>query len=196
MQPMGMNETKSQGWGGKRAGAGRRRRSERRVSHGSRPRHSREYPVHVTLRVRKGVPSLRGSKLFRRLHSAFAKARDRFGMTLAHYSVQGNHVHLIVEANDRRALTRGVQGLAIRIAKAVNRLHERRGSVFDERYHARALRTPIQVRRAIVYVLFNERHHLAQRGLSLPPWWLDPCSSAHELLAEGRLETLRRAQLR
>jgi REP element-mobilizing transposase RayT len=123
---------------------------------------------------------LRGSKLFRRLRSAFAKARDRFGMTLAHYSVQGNHVHLIVEANDRRALTRGVQGLAIRIAKAVNRLHERRGSVFDERYHARALRTPIQVRRALVYVLFNERHHLAQRGLSLPAWWLDPCSSAHE----------------
>jgi hypothetical protein len=114
------------------------------------------------------------------LRSAFTTARARFGMTLAHYSVQGNHVHLIVEANDQRALTRGIQGLAIRLAKAVNRVHERRGSVFDERYHARALRTPVQVRRALVYVLFNERHHLAQRGLSLPPWWLDPCSSAHE----------------
>jgi hypothetical protein len=66
------------------------------------------------------------------------------------------------------------------VAKAVNRLHSRRGRVFAERYHARPLRSPIEVRRALVHVLFNERHHLAQRGLSLPPWWLDACSSARE----------------
>jgi hypothetical protein len=137
--------------------------------------------MHVTLRVRPDVPSLRGSKLFRRIRGAFTKARHRFGMTLAHYSVQRNHLHLIVEANDRRALARGIQGLATRIAKAVNRVHERRGPVFVERYYARPLRTALQVKRALVYVLFNERHHLARRGLSLPCWWLDPCSSIREL---------------
>lgn len=150
------------------------------MAHKARPAHSKHLPVHVTLRLRAGVPSLRGSKLFRRLRAAFREARERFGFTLAHYAVQGNHMHLLVEANDRRALARGVQGLAIRVARAVNRVHARRGRVFAERYHARPLRSPLEVRRALVYVLFNERHHLAQRGLSLPPWWLDPCSSALE----------------
>lgn len=177
----GQQARTARNWGGRREGAGRPRRSRETIAHSTRPKHFRDYPLHVTLHVRKGVPTLRGSKLFRRIRGAFIKARNRFGMTLAHYSVQGNHVHLIVEANDRRALSRGIQGLAVRIAKAVNRVHGRRGSVFSERYYARPLRTALQVKRALIYVLFNERHHLAQRGLSLPCWWLDPCSSIREL---------------
>ncbi len=167
-------------WGGARAGAGRPKNSAETVKHAVRPVHSKHHPVHVTLRLRAQAPNLRGSKLFRQLRAAFAQGRERFGFRLAHYSVQGNHLHLIVEASCRRALSRGLQGLTIRIARTVNRVSLRRGGVFAERYHARALRTPIEVRRALVYVLFNERHHLAERGRSLPPWWLDPCSSAAE----------------
>lgn len=132
------------------------------------------------MRLRPGVPSLRGGRLFRRLRASFAEARDRFGVRLTNYSVQGNHVHLIVEARGEASLSRGMQGLSIRIAKAVNRVHARRGPVFEQRYYARALTTRLQVRRALVYVLFNDRHHLAARGRSLPHWWLDKCSSAHE----------------
>jgi REP element-mobilizing transposase RayT len=150
------------------------------VPHGRRPHHSRHHPVHVTLRVCKGAPNLRGSRLFRRIRAAFAKARDRFGFRLSHYSVQGNHIHLIAEAAGTRALSRGIQGLSIRIAKAVNRVHTRRGRVFERRYFARPLATRLQVRRALIYVLFNDRHHIAQRGLSLPCWSLDKCSSASE----------------
>lgn len=167
-------------WGGKRPGAGRPHRSSETVKHAARPAHSRHVPVHITLRMREGTPSLRGSRLFRQLRGCFAKARERFGFRLVHYSVQGNHLHLIVEATDRRALCRGIQGLSIRVARTVNRVHGRKGKVFAERYHARWLHTPLEVRRALVYVLFNERHHLAARGLSLPPWWLDTCSSARE----------------
>jgi REP element-mobilizing transposase RayT len=167
-------------WGGKRAGAGRPKKTAETVPHARRPGHAEAHPVHVTLHVRKGVPSLRGSRLFRRLRTAFQQGRERFGFRLAHYSVQGNHLHFIAEAQDQRALSRGMQGLAIRIAKAVNRVHARRGTVFSERYFSRALKTALHVRRALVYVLFNERHHLAQCGLSLPPWWLDACSSAAE----------------
>ena len=150
------------------------------VTHGRRPPQSTLYPVHVTMRLRPGVPSLRGSRLFRRLRASFAQARNRFGMRLTNYSVQGNHLHLIVEASGEAALSRGMQGLNIRIAKAVNRVHARRGPVFEQRYYARPLTTRLQVRRALVYVLFNDRHHLASRRLSLPHWWLDRCSSAHE----------------
>lgn len=170
----------SRNWGGRREGAGRKRKSAGAVPHAARPRHARHYPLHVTWRVRRGIPSLRHARLIQRLRAAFATARERFGFRLAHYSVQGNHLHLIVEAYDGRALSRGLQGLGIRIAKAVNRVHDRRGPVLAQRYYARPLTNALHVRRALVYVLFNERHHLAQRGLSLPPWWLDACSSAHE----------------
>jgi REP element-mobilizing transposase RayT len=176
-----MHETRGRGWGGRRVGAGRPRRSGKNfASHARRPAHRREHPVHVTLRVAEDAPSLRGSRLIRRLRAAFRLGRDRFGFRLAHYSVQGNHIHLIVEAHDKRALKRGLQGLAVRLARAVNRVHARRGRVFSRRYYAKPLLTPLQVRRALVYVLFNERRHLRQRRLSLPPWWLDSCSSARE----------------
>ena len=172
------------GWGGARRGAGAPKKrlaaGAGRVGHLSRPRHSRHHPVHVTLRVTAGLPSLRHRRLRRTVFGAFGAGAERFGFRLVHFSVQSNHLHLVVEANDRRALTRGMQGLAIRVAKAINRRLQRRGKVFADRYHARALRSPREVRHALRYVLLNAQRHgvggggAAQR--SLP--WLDPCSSA------------------
>jgi hypothetical protein len=66
---------------------------------------------------------------------------------------------LIVEAEDRRALSRGVQGVLIRIARSLNRLWGRRGRVFGDRFHERELSSPRQVRNALVYVLQNSRKH-------------------------------------
>jgi hypothetical protein len=88
------------------------------------------------------------------------------------FSAQADHVHLIVEADANAALVRGLQGLAIRLARAVNRLLGRRGRVWADRYHARQLRTPKEVRYALVYVLNNWHKHLPGVG------GLDPCSSA------------------
>jgi hypothetical protein len=155
------------------------------VPHGARPKHSRHHPVHVTLRVRDGVPNLRGKRAFKVIKKALGlantcgKHHEHFYVT--HYSVQSNHLHLVVEATNSEHLSRGMQGLAIRLARRLNRALERRGPLFAERYHARALRTPREVRRALAYVLLNERRHLkAERGLTLPPWYFDPCSSAAE----------------
>ena len=76
------------------------------------------------------------------------------------YSIQSSHVHLLCEAVDRAALSKGMQGLLIRISKALNKLWERRGSVFTERYHEHILRTPREVRNALAYVLNNVWRHL------------------------------------
>jgi len=90
-----------------------------------------------------------------------------------HFSAQSDHVHLLVEASDRDTLIRGVWGLAVRIARAVNRALGRKGTVWGDRYHVRALRTPREVRSALLYVLQNFRKH--GRG----PGTIDPCSSAN-----------------
>jgi len=91
-----------------------------------------------------------------------------------HFTIQGNHLHFICEADDRMRLSRGMQGLAILVAKRLNRRLDRKGKLFAERYHARILRSPRQVRNALVYVLNNSRRH----DTTISKYWVDPLSSA------------------
>src|SRR5712691_11838591 len=136
-------------YGGRRDGAGRPR--GHRVSHDERPRFARRTPVHVTLRVKRHVWNLRSGRSWRRIRRAFEKARGRFGARLIEYSVQGNHLHLIIEADDDVALSRAMQGLCIRLAKALNALMSRTGTVFDDHYFSRLLKSPTELVRAIAY---------------------------------------------
>jgi hypothetical protein len=121
----------------------------------------------VTLRVRPGVPSLRGGALVREWRRSLAEANERGDFRVAHYSLQGDHAHLIVEAGGKEALGRGMMSIGTRLARAVNRVDRRSGPVLDGRYHHRSLRSPREVRRARAYVLLNARRHLAKsRGIS------------------------------
>jgi REP element-mobilizing transposase RayT len=114
-------------WGGKRKGAGRPKKGRGGVSHLRRPTLSVHHPVHVTLRCVTGLPSLRRRQLRKVIFRAFGAGSERFGFRLVHFSVQSNHVHLICEADDARALARGMQGLSIRLAKGLNRGAKRFG---------------------------------------------------------------------
>jgi hypothetical protein len=91
---------------------------------------------------------------------------------VAHFSIQTNHLHLIIESTDAKALADGMRGLGVRLARAVNRVLGRRGPLAVDRYHAHPLRTPREVRHAIVYVLANARKHGTLTS------GLDPLSSA------------------
>jgi putative transposase len=169
-------------WGGARRGAGRPPKGARAgVSHLRRHAHAARHPLHVTLKLVDGVESLRGSKLFPEVRAALAAGKQRSGFRLVHFSVQRDHVHLIAEAQDRRALARGVQGLSIRLARTVNRRLGRRGRLFADRYHSRALKTPREVRLALRYVFGNVKKHGSTHdggARSVPFGFVDPCSSA------------------
>lgn len=125
---------------------------------------SRHAVAHVTLKVRAGLRSLRDVRIVHELETTFREAAERGDFRLAHYTIQPDHVHLLVEADDRRALARGMMALASRVARAVNRVLRRRGRVLRDRYHLRVLRTPLEVRRALAYVLLNARKHLGARA--------------------------------
>jgi REP element-mobilizing transposase RayT len=108
-----------------------------------------------------------------------ALACERGEFRVAHYSIQRDHAHLIVEAHGREALARGMKSVAARLARAVNRVFSRFGPVLDGRFHHRVLRTPREVRNALAYVLLNARRHFAKRtGGRPPPVRLDTSSSA------------------
>jgi hypothetical protein len=106
-----------------------------------------------------------------------AASGSREDFRIVHFSVQSNHVHLLVEAADQRALGRGMQGLGIRIARGLNRLLRRKGSVFADRYHRHDLEGPRETRNGLAYVLQNFRKHERARGRSCERNSVDPCSS-------------------
>lgn len=160
-------------WGGARSGAGRKKQKGAGVSHKKRAEFPGRFPVHVTARIVRGLGSLRRRSELRALQMAFRAGCEKDGFRLVHYSVQTNHLHLLVEAQDRKCLARGLQGLFVRMARALNRLWRRLGKVFADRYHDRILHTPRQVRNALAYVLCNARKH----GVHLAQDRPDPCTS-------------------
>ena len=147
-------------WGGKRRGAGRKPKGERAgMSHAKRPRLHRRYPVLVTLKLRSGLRTLRSDDAHEVIKRAFAASCDNDELRVIEYSIQSNHLHLVAEACDERGLSRGMAGLAVRIARGLNRAWKGAGKVFADRYHARILTTPRAVRIALIYCINNARKH-------------------------------------
>jgi putative transposase len=199
-RPLQLTLPKHAGWGGRRKGAGRKRKGARAlVTHAARPALAARFPVHVTLRVLPHVWNLRSRRGLRVLGAALSRGGDRFGMRICEFSIQGNHLHLVAEADNARTLSRGMQGLAIRIAKGLNRMMGRAGKVLADRFHARILRTPTEVARVVRYVRNNRGVHRARWG-QVTTKMVDPYSSssvahgvalpkAHTyLLARGRVD--------
>jgi REP element-mobilizing transposase RayT len=128
----------------------------------------------VTLRVASDAPNLGREYLMKVIRAAIReshKARFR----VVEFNVLSNHAHFITEADDRESLSRGMQGLEVRIARRLNSALKRTGKLFPVRFHARYLKTPREVRNCLRYVLLNRKHHAAEKKFS--KYWVDPCSS-------------------
>ena len=152
---------KTSGWGGVRKGAGRPR-ATRELPHLLRPDHRARFPLHVTLRARRH--GLQADAVLEPLIAALTRLRARRqDFRVIEFSLQDNHLHMIVEAHDSDALSHGMQGLASALGRVMNRALGTGGQLWADRYHARELRTPREVRNALVYVLQNSRKHRTGR---------------------------------
>lgn len=171
--------------GGKRPGAGRPRTGERKPApHTERDEIKATIPLHITSRV---VPdlgtSLRKKDTYLAIRRATIAVFEREGFRLVHASIQYNHLHLLVEADDKDKLSRGLQTFLSVAATQINRAlwkrtgERRRGKVFAERYDIRVLATPRQVRNALAYVLNNFRRHDEDRAPFSAAWKVDPYST-------------------
>src|SRR5262245_10708213 len=160
---------------GKRRGRPRLHRGN--VVHRKRHGFERRLPVHVTLRMAPHVSNLRSRRSRLAVTGALYKGANRFGLKVVQAAIQGNHCHLLVEADHTAALTRGMKGLGVRIAKGLNRMMGRRGQVLRDRYHAHILKTPTEVRHAIHYIRHNHRQHMEPLGAKFTPGWQDPYGS-------------------
>ena len=163
--------------GGRRPGAGRKPGPGKRPTpHRARPEITRHQVVHVSLRVGADLPRLRGPDGYAAVRRGVAACIGRLDLRIVHASIQHNHVHLLVEADDKRALRAGLQAFMIATTRCLNRRLGRHGAVFVGRYHMTVLTTPRQVRNTLLYVLNNWRRHgedrrgPAQRRAPLDPY--------------------------
>ncbi|HTJ46576.1 MAG TPA: transposase [Kofleriaceae bacterium] len=131
--------------------------------------------MHVTIRVGRDIERLRKRRAYQCVSWALLRVQPREDFRIVHVSIQANHVHLLVEASDERALSCGVRAFEISFARRHNRACGRKGRVFADRYHASAIKTPRQARNAFAYVLNNWRKHREDAGVR---WRVDPYSSA------------------
>jgi putative transposase len=172
--------TRSSGRGGARPGAGRPRKGPRPIEpHSARVRFAAEHPLHVFLRAEPAVGDLRRPGGLAAARRALSLSLSREQFRICQLSIQTDHLHFLVEADDHVALARGMQGFTISFARQLNRAlgadgTARRGPVFTERYHVVPLTSPRRVRDALLWVLNNWRHHRLDRPVDGP---LDPFAS-------------------
>jgi REP element-mobilizing transposase RayT len=122
--------------------------------------------------MRSAFRPLRHAFVFRTITGAIAETnRNRSEQfRVVHFSVQADHLHLLVEASDKATLSSGMRGLTIRIARSVNRLVGRAGKVWADRWHGRELGSPREVRLAVAYVLANFRKHHPKACAAVDPF--------------------------
>src|SRR5262245_53948148 len=180
-------------WGGKRKSAGRKARGRRAgEAHRRRPWLDRNHPVHVTVRVVERVGRLRRRHAYRAVRRAMVTVLERGDFRICQVSIQGNHIHLIVEAGSAQALAHGMQAFEISCARRINGAltkrmgHRHRGQVFADRYHPVVLETPQQVRNALCYVLNNWRRHREEHSWVTPAGRRDPRVSGVDPFSSGR----------
>jgi len=168
-------------------GGKQRNKGGRPVPRGKRPseRHklrakvSRHEPLHVVCRVVRDVGALRKRKMYVAIRRALVVTFGCEGFRIVHLSIQGTHLHFVIEAEDKHRLAKGMQGLLISAAKHLNAAcSRRRGQVFADRYHAEAMTSPKQVRNTLAYVLNNWRKHDEHRRPLVSAWSIDLFSSA------------------
>ena len=181
----------------KRDGGGRPPKGPRAGSpHKVRPELKPHVPVHIVLRVERDVGSLRNRKGYAAVRAATIVASRYPDMRIVHVSIQRTHIHLLVEADNRTALAKGMQGFQISAAKHINRAlskdgTRRRGRVFTDRYHAEYIDSPLGAHRALGYVLNNWRKHGEDQTFDAANWHVDPFSTA--ILFDGWKEREGRA---
>ncbi len=156
--------------GGARKGAGKKKLNRGMQNHLARPTISNRHPLHINVKIVNNLPNLRSKKLFKIVKRAISRARIR-GFRINQFAILKNHIHLIVEGENNKLLGKAMQAFTISLAKSINGLSGRRGKVFVDRYHLHILKTPTEVKNALIYLFKNAARHYNLKNI------FDPYSS-------------------
>lgn len=135
---------------------------DRGIRHIERPRFNRPRSFHLTIKVKSNKADIQNKKILKALHHAIFRGRLK-GLKIVHYTLEFNHVHLLVEASCNRVMHSGMQALGISLAKAINRFKSLKGSVYKHRYHYRQISSPRDLKNVLHYIFHNGIKHKRTR---------------------------------
>lgn len=147
------------------------------IRHISRERVNKPTPLHLTIKVRENKANIRNKRILKALHHAIKRARFK-KLKVIHYTLEYNHIHLLVETSDNKILQTGMQALGISLSKAINKIKQLKGGVYKHRYHFRKLNSRRELKNVLHYIFKNGLKH--KRSYSM----LDPYNS---FVAEKRI---------
>lgn len=139
-------------------GAGRPAIHDRGIRHIARDEIKRLTVLHLTVKIEKAKAGLKNKTTLQLLRRAILKAR-KMGLSIVHYTLEFDHVHMLVETNNNETLARGMQSFGITLSKGINKIKATSGQVFKTRYHFRKLKTPSEIKNALAYILGNGIKH-------------------------------------
>ncbi|MEI8348179.1 MAG: transposase [Pseudomonadota bacterium] len=160
----------------KAAGRPRISRSDKTpVPHRLREEIPKKKPVHVVWHLNPHVPPCRRKNILLIFKKAVLKGR-LMGLKVIHFSLMNNHLHLLIETENKKALAKALQSFAISFTKRLKNFNGlKKTPIFKERYFCHILKSLREVKHAIHYILMNGK----KAGLSR--YDIDPYSSAINL---------------
>ena len=126
--------------------------------------------MHITVKARKGLPSFRSQRIHNMMlevlrNQIYVLRKYAGAFKVAHFSIQTNHIHIMIEADDTKTLRSGVSGLVIAFARQLAKLLGRKKcKVWAERFHSRELHAPRDVRNVLSYIFQSFKHHETTHG--------------------------------
>jgi REP element-mobilizing transposase RayT len=142
--------------------AGRPAIHDRGIRHISRDPIKKLTALHLTIKIIREKAGLKNKAMLKVLQRAIVKARSK-GLAVVHYTLEFDHIHLLVESGNHQELGKAMQSLGVSLSMAINRLRGLQGKVFKTRYHLRKLKTPTEIRNVIKYILGNTVKHRATK---------------------------------
>lgn len=149
-------------------GAGRPAIHDRGVRHIARDKVTRNTSLHLTIKIERVKAGLKNKDVVKQLHESIKKAR-KMGLRVIHYTLEFDHLHLLVETDNNDQLSKGMQSFGISFSKGINKIKQEAGKVYKTRYHFRKLKTPKEIKNVIHYILGNSIKH-SKKGSILSPY--------------------------
>lgn len=138
--------------------AGRPAIHDKGIRHIAREIIKKSTSLHLTIKVRENKADIKNKQVLKILHYAIRRSRIK-GLRIIHYTLEYNHIHLLVEAADKQTVHQGMQSFGITFAKKINAIKRLKGTVYKHRYHLRKINSPRELKNVLYYIFNNGIHH-------------------------------------
>ncbi len=169
-----------------RKGAGRPALHDPGIRHTNRPHIKKPASLHLTIKVKKKKAEIKNKSVLKILKRAILNARKQ-GLRVIHFSLEYDHVHLLIEADNNLILGKGMQAFGVTLSKAINRLKKLKGGVYKHRYHFRQISSTRELKIVMNYIFTNGLKHGTAKSI-LNPFNSIQAEKKFRLFYEGKME--------